>query len=403
MTATSDLRTLVVCLAAVVAAPLALADYYDNFDDGQYAQDPNDPDTFDPNLWDIDNPHWSVYKLIGSIFYVDASDGWLRLYASDPIFPYSFIGAGADDGDRDPNTASAYFDDSAPHYIVTKAKIVDPNSGELFVFVHADPLHWGAYGVDLECDDNRFSAAWANGLDWSSAGAHTRNDLDEGAGFWMVCQFDGDGDPNHSWLRVAAWNGDKFDWDGAWDIERRIVAQWDPNNYGYWQEGGSGLSTLTSPYAGPNPDSDAKYDQIECRWGTFSNASHTLELTVKNAQMGMITIDPDLLDDPNNASSDPNMPTDPNELRRYTDGTEIVLVAEPLAGKSFQSWKVYDPNHPGDDAYAVQDTNSTLYLTMGADWQVQARFKCGSSEMLLPAGLVLLILAAPGKCPSRSR
>ena len=134
--------------------------------------------------------------------------------------------------------------------------------------------------------------------------------------------------------------------------------------------------------------------------------SHTLQLDVKNASRGTITIDPDLLDDPNDApwfiSGDPNdpnnwngtYPRDPEWLRRYSDGTEVVLVAEAIPGKSFTAWTVFDPNYPGDRDHAVEDTNSVLYLTMDADWEVEAAFGCGSSELLPPLGMVLLALAA---------
>ena len=103
---------------------------------------------------------------------------------------------------------------------------------------------------------------------------------------------------------------------------------------------------------------------------------------------------PDLLDDPN-LTKDPNgySPTaDPNYQRRYTDGTEIVMVATPVEGKSFKQWKIYDPNHPGDSSYVNVDTNAVLYLTMDGDYEIEAIFKCGSGEMLPPVGMVLGML-----------
>ncbi len=36
----------------------ALGEFYDLFADGQYCQDANAPNAFDPNGWDADNPHW---------------------------------------------------------------------------------------------------------------------------------------------------------------------------------------------------------------------------------------------------------------------------------------------------------------------------------------------------------
>jgi uncharacterized protein (TIGR03382 family) len=131
---------------------------------------------------------------------------------------------------------------------------------------------------------------------------------------------------------------------------------------------------------------------MEVRSGMFTNVSQTLSLTVKNGDYGTVTIDPDLLDDETNI--DPNEydpPIDPDELRRYTDGTEIVLVAEAIEGKSFRTWKIYDPNHPGDANYVESDNNAVLYLTMNADYQVEAIFKCSSSTgpvLLLAVGLL---------------
>lgn len=143
------------------------------------------------------------------------------------------------------------------------------------------------------------------------------------------------------------------------------------------------------------PPCDVSFDEIEIRTGTFTNVSHSLSLTVKKQDRGTVTIEPDLLDDPNNASTDPNVPTDPNEPRRYTDGTEIVLLATPVEGKSFKAWKIFDPNHPGDTNYVVQDSNTVLYLTMDTDHEVQAVFKCASGiETLLPMVLGVLGLFA---------
>ena len=89
---------------------------------------------------------------------------------------------------------------------------------------------------------------------------------------------------------------------------------------------------------------------------------------------------------------DPNVPTDPNELRRYTDGTEIVMVGTPAEGKLFRVWKIYDPNYPGDANYITEDSNTVLYLTMDGDYAIEAIFKCGSAEMLPPVGIVLVAL-----------
>ena len=88
--------------------------------------------------------------------------------------------------------------------------------------------------------------------------------------------------------------------------------------------------------------------QVEARTGVFSNVGRSLTLTVKTIEKGTVTIDPDLLANHMDVENpaDPNWadPNDPNEPRIYTDGTEVVLVAEPtpfysknLAAKSVQT------------------------------------------------------------------
>ena len=131
---------------------------------------------------------------------------------------------------------------------------------------------------------------------------------------------------------------------------------------------------------------DAAYDHIEARTGVFSPTARHLTLSVKNANKGLIVIDPNLVDP--NDTGDEKL-----RLRRYSDGTQVVMVAEPLEGKSFKGWTIFDPNYPGDRDHAVDDTNSVLYLTMDADWEIEASFACGSSEMLPPIGMVLLALS----------
>ena len=125
---------------------------------------------------------------------------------------------------------------------------------------------------------------------------------------------------------------------------------------------------------------------------TYLNAatlapSHSLSVTVNKINYGTVTFDPDRLDDPN---ADPN---DPSALRRYVVGTEVALTAVPEPGKSLNKWLIYDPNYPGDGNYATEDTNTVLYLTMDEDYEVRAKFKCGSG-----VGQVLPLLVAAGIC-----
>jgi hypothetical protein len=185
-------------------------------------------------------------------------------------------------------------------------------------------------------------------------------------------------DPNGKYLRGAFWNGDKYDWDGQWFLEVDLgdPCSWHEPNVileagdDYWCP--EGLTTIaTGEYIGT--PAYVAFDQIETRTGVFDpNDPAYLDLTVKNQQYGAVTIDPDLPD-----ANDPN--TSSARLCRYTNGTEIVLVAEPVDGKSFNRWRIFDPNHPDDGNYATLDSNAVLYLTMDEDKIVEASFKCGSS------------------------
>jgi hypothetical protein len=408
-----------VALALVLSCGTALAGgYYDSFDDGYYERDPNDPrydanDPYwtDPNnavLWDVDNPDWTIMEVLGDEFYATAAeDNWLRLWASAAVIPITFYGATVDDGDGDPNTSVTFYDDSADHYIVTRARNYDPDKGDIYLTMHGDYLHWNTYALNQDmntddpndpCDGRLFTLASLNGTEFRGApGGLHRTDLDNAVGFWMAMQWEGDGDPNNSYLRAAAWNGHKFAWDGVWDINNHVVTMWDPNDpiHRYWSEGLCGMASCGAPGNGSPGLGDAKFDEIEIRWGTFSNVSHTLHLAkIKSEDYGTVTIDPDLLDDPNNASTDPNVITDTDELRRYTYGTEIVLTATPAEGRGWKKWKIWDdPNHYPDPNYEASDTNAVIYLTMDRDYVVEAIFSCSAdSSVLPPIGMVMLLL-----------
>lgn len=252
-------------------------------------------------------------------------------------------------------------------------------------------------------------------------------------------------DPNCHWVRGAAWVGGKYDWDGRYVLEVNIIGNmigekvnnevgddyyWDPNDPNHWiflqTEGFVSVSAYSGGNATQDPAGeyyvvDTSYDEMEARWGFFDGSSHTLELSVLNATKGIVEIHPDLFDDPNNQpyflhwaeygdpndpnfdwldastwsdANDPNnwvgtYPPDPNELRRYTPGTEVMLVATPTEG-TFDRWKIFDPNYPGDDNYATIDSNTVIYLTMDGDYVVEASFKCGSG---LPPFVAMSLLA----------
>jgi hypothetical protein len=102
----------------------------------------------------------------------------------------------------------------------------------------------------------------------------------------------------------------------------------------------------------------------------------TLTVTQNSDTRGDVSIFPIPLD-ANAPAFPPNMP--------------VTLTAVPVEGKSFNHWKLYDPNHPGDANYMVKDSNNPITLLMMADREVKAVFNCGSGMTpLLPMMLCVL-------------
>jgi len=105
---------------------------------------------------------------------------------------------------------------------------------------------------------------------------------------------------------------------------------------------------------------------------------YDLVITYTNGSWGTVDLDPD--------PSNPNTP-------RYPAGTIVTLTAQPIQGKSFRQWEVFDPNHPDDANYAAVDPNISIQVVMNHDTQVNAVFRCGSAleGALLMGGLFLLV------------
>ncbi|MBN1345900.1 MAG: hypothetical protein JXQ73_24635 [Phycisphaerae bacterium] len=123
----------------------------------------------------------------------------------------------------------------------------------------------------------------------------------------------------------------------------------------------------------------------------FSDFRFTLSLGTVNGLWGTVTVSPE----PNDSNLPEFAPDDPN-LRIYPGGTEVTLTAEPVEGRYFRHWELYDPNYPGDANYAELDSNCTTTLTMADSREVTAVFKCGSglATPLVPMMLGVLGLSA---------
>ncbi len=401
-----------VCAVWLGVPTVTLADWFDNFNDGYYERTPNDPryDANDPYwtnpnncvLWDIDNPDWEMHELIGEVWAEGIDDGWLRLYVQGQVMMgLAFLGAGVEDY-QDPNVSFTFYDDSAPHYIMALTKTNDPTQGATYVFLHADVITWTGYGFRkaFHPNDSSFAITHFNATDYTFGIKRDWPDPntapDEENGFWFAFQFDPDdpngtgdaNDPNNHWFRVAAWNGGKHGWDGEWFMEFPVIhPNWppgDPNLDMNFDEGISVVAVAGTGDIGIVPD--MSFDHVEVRWGSFTNVSRALTITMKDCCD--LKIDPDLLDDPNH---DPN---DLGELRRYTHETGVVLhAAVPCGNKSFKKWTIKGPNDSGDPLYQiVTDTNEVVYLTMDGDYLVKATCKCGGGGIEPFAATVLLVL-----------
>jgi hypothetical protein len=259
-------------------------------------------------------------------------------------------------------------------------KVSHPNeNGEVCLFMHLDEQTWWFYCGDYMAYDGSFNITLGSGPDWYTQGWHVRWDLDDANGFWMLVQWEGDGDPNHSYIRGAAWNGDKYDWDGFWDVDLHVLSTWDPNgpnNFVYQGYGTCGAGAITSIYSGdPNiyDTTDVKYDDFECAWGNFGDQfpPGTLTLALKDADTIIV---------------EPNLP-------QYPKGKVVVLETVCKGSKTFKKWVIRGPNDVGDPLYQeLTDTNEILYLTMAGNYWVKAVCKCGGGGVEPFAAMVLLVL-----------
>ncbi len=452
MTKVCALGVGLVVAVCVMAPTHVFADVYDDFSDGHYWEDPNDEfdfpsgfpygdPGFDPNEWDIDNPHWSFFPLMVGQGYAEVVsnsvlDEALWMWCTyNPIWPGNcFFAAAPDDLDYDPNTSTTYFDDTTNHYAMAWVLYsgayagqdpnypLDPNGqdpnedrGTAMIILHGNADTWQTFAFNLDFG-NCTTNAWEpltehhhthhgniqvfDGVPFRNAARfwlpedpndpNTPGDIDmwERTGFWMMLQFEIDpnydpGDPHGKFLKAAMWNGDKYDWDGTYVLSVQCSGPWyggvDPNGW-YWSTGRSAIvSNSGVDYQNGYP-ADASYDNIEIRTGMFTNVSRTL--TVKLKDCCELNLEPNLAH------------PDGGEKRRYTDGTAIVLdTVVPCGNKVFKKWTVKGPNQSDDPLYQiVSDTNEVVYLTMGGDYLVKATCKCGGGGAEPFAGFVLLVL-----------
>ncbi len=140
----------------LMAPAVGVADFFDDFSDGWWERDPNDPQYDDANyhayeytmwqydandandyaheywtdannavFWDSDNPDWWLYPQLAAsplaqIVSDSVADNALRL-ACDKYFvlPWGSLITGVMSLDEDPNTSPTWWDDTTDHYILT--------------------------------------------------------------------------------------------------------------------------------------------------------------------------------------------------------------------------------------------------------------------------------------------
>jgi hypothetical protein len=123
-------------------------------------------------------------------------------------------------------------------------------------------------------------------------------------------------------------------------------------------------------------DRAANREFVEFDFGSAIK-TYTLTLNVVNGDLGYVDVDP------NQPEYEPDQP--------------VTLTAVPDPDSRFSHWRIYDPNTPGDPNYA-KDGNNPITLSMTADREVTAVFKCGGGAAhglpLAALGLVLLRLTA---------
>ncbi len=438
---------------ALLLPQVAMANYYDDFGDGMW-DDPNywpdpcdkstcllkpvqgqwpvDSDDFDPSVyWDVDDPHWQIYALFGASHSVAIDPNYgpgLHLFTTD-TFGLALIGAIVNsppwtynlypDMNQDPNNSDTFWGPETSHYMLAELRWADdPDKGEGVVALHVDSQSWTGMFLGLNkdaSDDNPYlyMHCGTGGLEWFGPGLRITSShnhepnyagepVDLTNGIWMLMQFDA-ADPNDSstqrW-KSAAWAGEKYDWDGDWlmitqfDTGEPLYVEgrpgykgtWDPCDPDTYQPYEKGVNLLAAyGISLANLPAWCIFSDVEARTGTFSNDAKTLTLHVGHPENGDVEINPDL--------PDPNDPaTEEDRLLQYTDGTEVVLIAHPDPnGKGFNKWEVTDPVDANNN---FTDTNMVLYLTMDRDWEVAAKFKCGSAGLMpLVAAFGILSLA----------
>lgn len=397
--------TIVIMLCVLIMAAPALADFYDSFGDLQYCQDANDPNSYDPNAWDLDNPHWQTEVFMATSTSFSAQNGALELWSDGVNLYVSSIGAYVDSGDRNPNSSDTWFDSTEDFYLLTHVGWPrdpndpnDPNlNGAALAAICVDPNTWGCYGLaynprggELILGSLTLLSAAVAQLDYAD-----RSDLDPNSGVWMLLAHDvalSDlNDPNsiQKSLRGAVWAGDKFDWNGQYSVEYTYASD---SNYALapglvHPSGLCGVATFGSPHwTSVSREARVSFDNVECRRGAFSNQSIILRFAVANEPFGIIDVAPTL---PDANDIDPNMPY----TMRYTLGTAVTLTATPNPEREFSYWQILDPNYPGDLNYGTTDSNLTLQLTMTRDTEVLAVFACGSGMSFVPLLTLLPVVA----------
>ncbi len=175
----------------------------------------------------------------------------------------------------------------------------------------------------------------------------------------------GQGDVSQGPTAVLNWG------DGNMDADPLFVdpngPDGDPNT---WQDNDYHLSP-NSPcinIGDPNGDYTGQTDidghprvmDLRVDMGSDEYALCKLTLSIVNQPWGHVDVDPYA----------------PGHIYEYE--TVVTLTGVANEGKVLKHWRIFDPNHPGDSNYAVNDSNNPLVLVMDRDHEVTTVFDCAS-------------------------
>jgi len=160
----------------------------------------------------------------------------------------------------------------------------------------------------------------------------------------------------------------------AYDTDTSAFVHQETDSLGL-TDGGKMTASLGKEMYDLTGDNDLTQADMTEMANILGTSLYDLTVTINNVNYGSVEVDPNCV--------------------QCAGGTEVTLTAIPVDGKSLNFWRIWDPNHPGDANYAVDDSNNPLLIQMMSDMEIEARFKCGTSaaDVLFPSFLGLMLIS----------